>query len=123
MEVRIAGQRLNVPVYGSEERTKQLAEELEIHIREIEEESDRIDSHAFALQAALHYISRYREEEETRGAETRDIRKLHVEEFRKETEAQTSETAEIVRRLSDFADALQTVVDHLPEDESSPEKD
>jgi len=57
IDVRIAGKNITVPVYRTTEHTKALAARLNERIKEIEAESDRIDTQAFALQAALSFAA------------------------------------------------------------------
>jgi cell division protein ZapA (FtsZ GTPase activity inhibitor) len=51
--VEIAGVSLRIPVYKDPETTKRIAAELGQRLQEIEGRASRIDSHAFALEAAL----------------------------------------------------------------------
>ena len=69
VQVTIAGSRIRVPIYRDEAATKGLAQRVSQEISVIEKSSDRIDTHAFALQAAMVF-----------AAETRDLEASHRKE-------------------------------------------
>lgn len=91
IEVRIGRATLKTPIYGDPETTQSLAEEVTRHIAGLEEASARIDSHAFALQTALHY-----------AAQAHDI----------EAAAKT-DTGALVKTLERLNTALETILDRL----------
>ena len=55
IRVKIANATLQVPVYIDKATTLQIAEEISKRFKDIEEESVRIDTQAFALHAAFTY--------------------------------------------------------------------
>ena len=57
MEVRLGGIRLTVPIYRDHDTTKRIVAEVNKRIRDIEKRSKRIDTQAFALQAALSFAT------------------------------------------------------------------
>ncbi len=69
-KVRIAGKSITVPVYRDRRTTLRLVKLLDERIKEIEKASDRIDTQAFALQAALSFAAELADAEEAHGAET-----------------------------------------------------
>lgn len=70
MLVHLGKARIRVPIVGDEATTLRLAEELSARLQQIETESERIDTQAFALRAAfeyaaeLHRLRRERDEEQ-----------------------------------------------------------
>jgi cell division protein ZapA (FtsZ GTPase activity inhibitor) len=77
---KIANSTLQVPIYGNEKRTDELIQQVNERVKQIEEESDRIDTQAFAILAALSFAAEVRELQEARAAEgenvLRNLRKL-----------------------------------------------
>ena len=69
-KVRIAGKSITVPVYRDRRTTLRLVKLLDERIKEIEKASDRIDTQAFALQAALSFVAELADAEEAHEAET-----------------------------------------------------
>ncbi len=57
VRVKLAGKTIEVPVYGDSHATQQLAARVNARIKEIEERSGRIDTQAFALEAALAFAA------------------------------------------------------------------
>ena len=72
-KVRIAGKSITVPVYHDRRTTLRLVKLLDDRIKEIEKASDRIDTQAFALQAALSFAAELAEVEEAREQETTEM--------------------------------------------------
>ncbi len=71
----IAGSRIRVPIFGDEAATKALAERVSQEVTAIEASSERIDTQAFALQAAMAFAA------ESRGLEadhTQEVAQLQV---------------------------------------------
>ncbi len=56
-KVRIAGKTITVPVYQDRRTTLRLVKLVNERIEEIEKSSERIDTQAFALQAALSFAA------------------------------------------------------------------
>lgn len=80
---KVAGVTVPVPVYQDEKTTTDLIEMVNERVREIENQSTRIDTHAFALLAALSFAAELHEARQQREREVRDILKT----LRKITEA------------------------------------
>lgn len=74
MEVTIGGHTLTVPVHGTPEQTQALARAVDKKLRDIEAESDRIDTQAFALQAAMAFAA---EVDRLKRGEKREEAKAH----------------------------------------------
>lgn len=89
IEVTIAGSRITVPVYRDEATTKALAQRVSQEISAIEKASDRIDTRAFALRAAMRF-----------AADRRDLESKHSKEI---AELQVA-LAELSEKLADLLD-------------------
>ena len=71
IDVQISGRTLRVPVVDTPAQTKKIAAIVSKRLDEIEAESDRIDTHAFALQAAFSFVAEaYVEQEASSDANT-----------------------------------------------------
>jgi cell division protein ZapA (FtsZ GTPase activity inhibitor) len=57
VKVKLAGKTIEVPVYGDSQLTQRLAARVNARIKEIEERAGRIDTQAFALEAALAFAA------------------------------------------------------------------
>ncbi len=57
VEITIAGVKLIVPIYKSKAQTLQIAKQLNQRIRAIEEQSNRIDTQRFALEAGMWFAT------------------------------------------------------------------
>ena len=73
IKARIAGKTITVPVYRDRRTTLRLIQRLNQRIQEIEKESDRIDTQAFALQAALSFAAELTEIEAEQEEETTQV--------------------------------------------------
>ena len=73
VEVTIAGSRIRVPIFGNEAATKALAERVSQEIAAIEASSERIDTQAFALQAAMAFAAESRSLEATHHKEVAQL--------------------------------------------------
>ncbi len=73
--VRVAGVKLTIPVYKSPEFTEAIAARVEERLQEIEASSRRIDSHAFALQAALEFAIECQARQDQGEEEARELAK------------------------------------------------
>lgn len=76
VETRIANVRLRLPVYKDKQTTLQLAEEITVLIEAMEEKAGRVDSQAFALQAAFAYAAELHAERAARVEDTGDVLKV-----------------------------------------------
>ncbi|HPK00476.1 MAG TPA: cell division protein ZapA [Candidatus Hydrogenedentes bacterium] len=83
----VAGVSLNLPVYGTPEETEELATLVTERIKQIESDSTRIDTQAYALSAAVHF-----------AAEASQASKRHQDEL---DEIATALTA-LLARLNDI---------------------
>ncbi len=57
LDATVANVRLRVAVFRDEATTRRLLERLEKRVREIESQSPRINTQAFAIQAAFEYLT------------------------------------------------------------------
>lgn len=73
IRIEIAGVSLTVPVYGDVINTKRLADDVATRIREIEGRSSRIDTQAFALEAAVSFAADLQQSLDERAEDTRDL--------------------------------------------------
>ena len=71
--VRIAGKSITVPVYHDRRTTLRLIKLVDDRIKEIEKASDRIDTQAFALEAALSFAAELAEAEKAHEKETTEV--------------------------------------------------
>lgn len=69
-KVRIAGKSISVPIYRDRRTTLRLAKRLDERIQEIEKASDRIDTQAFALEAAISFAAELAAAEQEHENET-----------------------------------------------------
>lgn len=69
----IANVSLDVPMYGSEAATNDAIERVNQRIREVEAASDRIDTQAFALLAAVSLAVELNDAEETLERDAKDL--------------------------------------------------
>ena len=69
-KVRIAGKTITVPIYHDRRTTLRLAKRLDERIQEIEKASERIDTQAFALEAAISFAAELADAEQEREEET-----------------------------------------------------
>lgn len=76
VEARIANVKLRLPVYRSKQATMELADQVTALIQSMEEKSGRVDSQAFALQAAFAYAAELHAERDGREQDTRDLLKV-----------------------------------------------
>ena len=72
-KVRIAGKTITVPVYHDRRTTLRLVKLVDDRIKEIEKANDRIDTQAFALEAALSFAAELAEAEKTHEKETTEV--------------------------------------------------
>ena len=72
-KVRIAGKTITVPVYRDRRTTLRLAKRLDERIQEIEKASGRIDTQAFALEAAISFLAELADAEQEREEETTQV--------------------------------------------------
>jgi cell division protein ZapA (FtsZ GTPase activity inhibitor) len=73
VEVTIAGSRIHVPIFGDEAVTKALAERVSQEVTAIEKSSERIDTQAFALQAAMAFAAESRRLEANHNKEVAQL--------------------------------------------------
>ncbi len=91
ISVRIGNQNISVPVFIDQETTLQIADMLNERLQVIENQSTRIDSHRFALLAAMHFACEW-------------------EGLKRQT---SQETKELVKALSRISDSLQQIIESL----------
>lgn len=72
-KVRIAGKTITVPVYRNRRTTLRLAKRLDERIQEIEKAGSRIDTQAFALEAAISFLAELADAEQEREEETTQV--------------------------------------------------
>lgn len=96
--VSLGNMNLRVPIYGSRSETIKLADRVNERLRAIEDRSERIDTQAFALEAALFF-----------AAEAEQLRRA-IEKAHEETE---TEIQEMTKAVSALNSALEEVVSAL----------
>jgi cell division protein ZapA (FtsZ GTPase activity inhibitor) len=73
VQARVAKVNLRLPVYRDRQTTLAIAEEVSARVAAMEEQAGRIDSQAFALQAAFAYAVELHAEKAERDGDTRDL--------------------------------------------------
>ena len=73
VDVKIGNRTFSVPRYKDNDTTYHLAKLLQDRIKEIEANSPRIDTQAFAIEAAMSFANDLLETEETLEAETKEM--------------------------------------------------
>lgn len=76
VQARVAKVNLRLPVYRDRQTTLAIAEEVSARVAAMEEQAGRIDSQAFALQAAFAYAAELHAEKAERDGDTRDLLKV-----------------------------------------------
>ena len=76
VQARVAKVNLRLPIYRDKQTTLAIAEEVSARVAAMEEQAGRIDSQAFALQAAFAYAAELHAEKADRDADTRDLLKV-----------------------------------------------
>ncbi len=76
VQARVAKVNLRLPVYRDKQTTLAIAEEVSARVAAMEAEAGRIDSQAFALQAAFAIATELHAEKAARDADTRDLLKV-----------------------------------------------
>jgi len=76
VEARIANVKLRLPVFRDKQATLALADEVTARIAAMEESAGRVDSQAFALQAAFAYAMELEAEQADRDKDTRELLKV-----------------------------------------------
>lgn len=99
IEVTLAGVRLNIRPYGDPETTRRAAQEVTRLLREIEARSNRIDTQAFALEAALALAA----------------------ELELKDQDQVRETKELLVAFDRLTESLRKILDEFPPAEEVPE--
>ena len=99
IEVTLAGVRLNIQPYGDPETTRRAAQEVTRLVREIEARSNRIDTQAFALEAALALAA----ELDLKGQD------------------QVKETKELLVAFDRLTESLRGILDEFPTADEVPE--
>lgn len=73
MRVEVGGVKLTVPVFQDRETTLGIVEQVNQRLAEIESKSQRIDTQAFALEAAFSFAARAAELEQNTRRETSEV--------------------------------------------------
>ncbi len=73
VDVRIGNRTFSVPRLKDDDTTYHIAKLLQNRIKEIEARADRIDTQAFAIEAAMSFAYELLESEETLEAETTEM--------------------------------------------------
>lgn len=73
VRIEIAGVTITVPVYGDVMHTRRLAAEVTRRISQIEQQSTKVDTQAFALAAALSFAADLNKSQEDRAQDTRAL--------------------------------------------------
>lgn len=83
LKKKVAGLTLNVPIYVDEATTDELVRKVTERIKQIEQESERVDTQAYAVLAALAFAAELRAEQDLREQHEADL----LRSLRKVTEA------------------------------------
>jgi cell division protein ZapA (FtsZ GTPase activity inhibitor) len=73
IDVRIGGRTFSVPKLKDKDTTYHIAKLLQQRLKQIEAKSSRIDTQAFAIEAAMSFALDHLEAEETLEEETREM--------------------------------------------------
>lgn len=73
IQVQVGGKTIRVPVYRDRETTQRLVRRVNERLKAIEQESDRIDTQAFALEAAIAFAAELDEAEADIEAEQTEL--------------------------------------------------
>lgn len=73
VDVRIGNRTFSVPRLKDDDTTYHIAKLLQVRLQEIEARADRIDTQAFAIEAAMAFAFNLLESEETLEAETKEM--------------------------------------------------
>ena len=73
IEVKVGGKTVSVPVYQDRRTTLRLVQRLDAKLKEIEAESPRIDTQAFALEAALAFAAELADTETLHETESKEV--------------------------------------------------
>lgn len=93
IQARVAKVNLRLPLYRDAATTLAIADEVTAKVAELEAEAGRIDSQAFALQAAYAFAVALRQEKAAREEDNRDLLKALdriAEQLRRMLEAETT---------------------------------
>ena len=69
VDVVLGRMHLKVPMIVDQDTTLRIAQKLNARLEEVEKQSDRVDSHAFALIAAMSFAAELQEVQDTLAAE------------------------------------------------------
>ncbi len=97
VEVALGRMPLKVPVIGDKATTLRVADRVNARLAEIEKQSDRVDSHAFALLAAM-----------TFAAEIEELERQVAQEARRAEEECAAYGRELLTELDALSSALRT---------------
>ena len=73
IKVKLGNAEIQLPLYQDEKTSKQIAQRVTERLKRIEEESDRIDTHAFALRAAFEFAAEAHAIQQEADDDTREI--------------------------------------------------
>ena len=73
VNIRIGGRQFTVPVYDDVDNTFHLAKQLQQRLTAIEESASRVDTQAFAIEAAMQILHDFQLSEAERQADTTDM--------------------------------------------------
>lgn len=73
IQVQLAGATLTVPIYENEQTTREIVDQVNARLKEIEAHSPRVDTQAFALQAAASFAAELAQARKENASDTREI--------------------------------------------------
>jgi cell division protein ZapA (FtsZ GTPase activity inhibitor) len=73
VRVTLAGKTIDVPVHGDTQATQKLVARVNARIKEIEQRAGRIDTQAFALEAALDFAAELHRVEQEAEADRKSL--------------------------------------------------
>lgn len=73
VNIRIGGRQFNVPVFDDVDNTFHLAKQLQARLTAVEEAADRVDTQAFAIEAAMRILHDLQQSEGDHEADTTEM--------------------------------------------------
>ena len=73
VNIRIGGRQFTVPVFDDVDNTFHLAKQLQERLTVIEDKAERVDTQAFAIEAAMQILHELQTSEDERNADTTDM--------------------------------------------------
>lgn len=101
IDVNLANMSLKLPVVGDPKTTRRIAEIVNERLEEIEKESNSIDTHRYALEAAMHF-----------AAELEQTKQDYAEYVAQAEADEQEETRDVLLALDKIAENLRAIVEN-----------